>query len=336
MISSRREIVDSVLSITRQERSQIGSLVEDFINLTLNEINEPGWAYKFKNFTHLWSWLKRKSTFDTVASTTDYVLAREIDKVAILRQTETPIKLQQVPDDQFFRYIPNPVATGNPRYYRLWENEGVSTRLATADTVDVVSSSASDAGSADYTVTVMGYDSNGVLQTDTYQLNGTTKVSGTTTFAARAIFVSKRAATNGDITVTAGSTSLLVLGKNERAPKFKVISLYPQPSSAITMNIEFYTRIPELVNDSDVPAFDRKWHYVVRMGTLAKVYQYLNKDESWIAMQGMYADAVRGMVSADKTEPDLVRHLDPRRDKFGLSHQVRSNTSGGATGVIWW
>ena len=38
---SRREIVDSVITTTIQNRSQIGSMVEDFVNYTINEINDP-------------------------------------------------------------------------------------------------------------------------------------------------------------------------------------------------------------------------------------------------------------------------------------------------------
>ena len=144
-VSSRKEIKDYVLSATKQSNTQIGSLVEDFINQTLNEMNDPGWAYRNRNFNHSWNFLKQKTTFSTVNGTTDYVLRREVDRVSIVRQTTTPIKLDQVTDEDFFKFIPNPTAKGNPRFYRLWETEGVATRLATADKIDVVSDNAGDA-----------------------------------------------------------------------------------------------------------------------------------------------------------------------------------------------
>src|SRR3990167_2507963 len=155
-VASRKEIRDSVLDTTRQENVQIGLLVNDFINLTLNEINDPGWAFP-KNFNHLWSWLKSKTTFSTVASQEDYVLGREVDKIALLRQTTSPTRLLRMTDEQFYKRDANPTATGNPLLYRTWEVDGVSTRLTTADTIDVVSSSASDAGSSELAVTVSGY-----------------------------------------------------------------------------------------------------------------------------------------------------------------------------------
>lgn len=333
-VSSRREIVDNVLDTTRQERSQIGSLTEEYLNLTLNEINCPGWAFPRKNYNYQWNFLREKTTFSTVSGTSDYVLPREIEEIASITQRATPIRLSQIDRRDFNTFVPDPSNhNGNPRGYMLWENEGVSTALATADTIDVVSSSASDAGSSDYTVTVVGYDSNGILQSEVYTLNGKTAVSGTQTFAAREIYVSKRSKTNGNITITenSGGTTLVVLGKEERAPRFKVITLHPIPSSAITMYVEYNTRIRELTNDSDVPNFNDKWHYVVRLGTLAKVFQYLNKEQNFIATHQMYAAGVRAMVAADKTNPDLVRHLLSRQHRNRQVFVGRRNESG----VIW-
>ena len=326
-VSSRKEIKDSVLDTTRQTDAQIGTLVEDYINITLNEISDPGWAFP-KNLTHSWSFLRRKTTFETVASTEDYVLPRDIDRISLVRQTESPIRLRHVSDKEFYLYIPNPTGSGNPRYYRIWENEGVSTQLTTADTIDVVSSSASDSGSSTKSITVWGTDANGAKVSESYQLNGTSTVSGSITFAAGPIFVSKQSDTTGDITVTenSGSTTLVVIGREERTPKFKVISLYQIPSSAITIYVEYFTRMRQLRNDSDTPEFDEKWHWVVRQGALAKTYQYLNKEQDLAMAQSMYAGGVRAMVSADKTVPDLISHLTPVGHIFPLIIQDRSET----------
>jgi hypothetical protein len=328
MLSSRKELRANVLSTTRQSQAQIGDLIDEFLNLVISEINNPGWAYGRRDYNHLWNFLKRKTTFATVNGTGDYVLAREVDKIALLRQTDSPIKLTQVPDEKFFELIPNPTDTGNPRWYRLWETDGVATRLAAADTIDVVSSSTSDAGSAELSVSVAGYSS-GIWTTETYALNGTTKVSGTVTFDAREIFVSKQKDTTGTVTVTenSGATTLTTLGPDERASRFKIATLYPTPGSAITMYLEFYTRIPGLENDSDVPAFNERWHYVVRLGALAKVYQYLNKETDFATTQSLFASAVRSMVEADKQKPDLIEHLSPRINKFPSIYLRRSESA---------
>jgi len=253
------------------------------------------------------------------------VLERDIDRIALVRQTASPIKLRQIPDDRFFELIPNPTATGNPRWYRLWDQEGVATRLATADKVDVVSDSTSDAGDSTLAVTVSGYVS-GIWRTETYALNGTTKVTGSLTFDAREIYVSKQKDTTGTITVSenSGATTLTTVSPDERSPKFRVMTLYPNPGSALTISMEYYTRMPLLENDSDTPAFDRKWHYIVKLGALAKVYQYLNKETDFITQQGLYSAALRSMVSADSHEPDLINHLRPRVNRVRRVHLRRS------------
>lgn len=304
------EIRSNVADTTRE--SQINSLIDSFINMTLQEINDPAWAFEsvspFRGYNHLWTFNKRKHTFATVASTEFYQLPRDLDKIGLIRQTTSPTKLLYVPDEIFYRYIPNPTATGNPLYYRLWEEEGVSTRLATDDTIQIVSSSTSDNSS--FTVSVVGYDTNGIVQSESFTLNGTTAVNGTKTFdAGRPLKVSKSAATTGNITVkekTSGTT-LVVLGPEERSPRFKVIGLYPIPSAAITVSLEYYTRIRILVNSQDVPDLDEKWIWVVRLGALAKVYQYQNKAADYIiTQQNLYAAGVRSMVKADMLMPDYI------------------------------
>jgi len=324
-VSSRKEIRDSVLKTTRQSNSQIGSLVEEYINLTLNEINDPGWAFPRKDFSHVWNFLRRKTSFSVSAE--DYVLGRDVYKIALLRQTASPAKLIQITDEDFYRLVPDPTATGNPRYYRLWETEGVSTRLEADDTIDVVSSSSGDAGNSELTVSISGYDTDGIWRTETYQLNGTTAVTGSITFdGGREIVVQKQKDTTGKITVSenSGGTTLVVLGPDERSPKFKVLGLYPIPSSAITLYLEYYTYIPELNNDSDAPILHEKWHYIVRLGTLAKVYQYLNKEIDYTTTRALYAASVRSMVNADKANPDLIEHLSPTSDYQPFIHQRRT------------
>lgn len=329
-ISSRLEIRTHIKNHTDQTGTTIDTLINDWINVTLNEINEPGWAFSRNEVNHLWSWLRRKTTFTTTASTADYVLPRDVDKVAIVTQRDTPIKLTQVTDEQFLENVPDPtdLSSANPRLYTLWESSGVSTELAVADTVDVVSSSTSDANDTDMTVTVWGYVG-GIIDSESYTLNGTTTVSGSKTFQAREVFVSKSKATTGTITVTenSGGTTLTTLGPEERNPIFKVMTLIPTPSSTITMYVQFYTRIRELTNDGDTPQFDPKWHYVVRLGTLAKLYNHLGKNEDYLATQALYASGVRAMVESDKTNPDLMKHLKRQNPFLRKTHDLQIHRS---------
>ena len=304
MIATRKQIRDNVLNTTNQLDGQIGDLVEDFINVTLQEIGNPAWVFKPPK-AYLWSWLKRKTTF--TATSEDTVLERDVDKIALLRQLTSPTRIDYVSDDIFYSALPDPTETGDPRIYRLWEIIGTSTKLSAADTLNVISSSSSD--TSDYTVVITGYVS-GRLQSEVYSMNGTTSVAGSTTFDAREIFISKSGLFNGNVTVSraTGGTSLVVIGKDEISPRFKVVSLWPIPSSQLVY-MEYYKRIKELTSDNEMPEIDPKYHHVVRVGTLAKTYQYLNKLNEFLATQELYRNMVLSMVADDSQNPDLLESL---------------------------
>jgi len=312
-VSSFLEIKNNVLNTTDQENSQIGSLVKEFINLTIHEIENPGWAFAPREVNHLWSFLRRKGTITTVASTSDYLLSRDVDRVAVVRQTASPSIIERVTDENFFDFIPDPTqgGTGNPRVYRMWDTHGVTTELGTADTIDIVSDSASDDGDSELTVTVWGYDANGLKISESYEINGTTTVSGSKTFSANEVYVSKSKDTTGIITVTenSGGTTLVALAPEDSGVLGKVMTLYPTPGSAITVSYQYYSRMRELKNDGDIPQFDPKWHYIVRLGALAKTYSHLGKEQDFALIQNLYKSSVKSMVMADSDEPDLIDSL---------------------------
>jgi len=324
-MSSRKEIRQEIIRITDTNESQISTLVNDNINATLQEIANPGWAFSRRNeLHHNWSWLRRATTFATVASQESYVLGRDVANISVMRYASPDTLLKKMTDYRFYRMIPAPTDTGNPEIFRQSQISGIATTLAVADKINVVSSSTSDDGDSDLVVSVTGF-SNGILVTETYTLDGTTLVSGTITFDAREIYVSKLKDTTGIITITenSGSTTLTTLGSQDRTPIHPVVSLYPIPSSVKTIYVSYYTQMRNLNNDSDTPLFREHWHYVVRLGALAKTYQYLNKEESFNAAQSLYSSAVRAMVAEDRDDPSYIPELfrnDPflKNNNFGL------------------
>ena len=313
MLSTLYEIRTHLATVTHE--SQINDLIDEMINLTIMEIQDPAWALKGHN--HLWNSNRRASTFATVASTETYQMKRDFDKMGIIRQTASPVKLKYIPDELFYMYVPNPTATGNPRYYRLWEEFGVSTQLSSNDTISVVSSSTSDTST--FKVTIRGLDANSLDVTEVLTLNGTTTVTGSTTFS-KILQVSKSGKTTGTITVKAvtATTTLCLIAPEERSPRFKRISLYPIPSSAITISYEYWTRFRQLVNNSDVLDFDEKWHWVVRQGALAKIFQYQNKETDFAQTQVLYTMGVKSMAEADIQNVDFIPVLRSQHPKYGV------------------
>ena len=305
---TRKEIRDRVATDTRE--TQINTTIEEYINQTLLEIQSPAWAFEqiagMRGYDHKWSFNRRKHTLATVASTEFYQLPRELDSIGLIRQTSTPQKLRFIPDDLFYEYVPNPTAKGNPKWYRIWEEEGVEVRLSTDDMLEILSSSTAD---TTQTVRIVGKDTNGLLRTESLTLSGTTAVAGTITYdAGQVLRVSKSADTTGVITVRekTADTVLVRLAPTERAPRFKIISFYPIPSSAISLYIEYYTTIRRLEGDNDVPDIPEKWFWLVRMGTMAKVYQYQPKESLFNTTQALFASGVREMVKADLQNVDFI------------------------------
>jgi hypothetical protein len=323
------EIRTNISSTVRD--TQITTLIDDSINLAIQEINDPAWAFEgvsaFRGYEHNWSFNRRKYTLTTVASQEFYNLPRDLDKIGLVRQTASPSKLRYIPDNVFYSRVPDPTSTGNPLCYRLWNEEGVSTSLAANGTISLVSSSTADNSSI--SVSITGKDTNGIVITEVVALNGTTTATSTNTFVTGyPLQIVKSAQTTGNITFTSGATTLLVMGRDDRAPKFKQIGLYPLPSSGISVYIEYYTRLRRLVNDSDAPNLDDKYIWIIRTGALAKIYQYKGKETESAAMQNMFMTGVRSMVKADMGNEDYVPYLTNHNDNVSSVVELSDNQWG--------
>ena len=290
-------------------------MLTNFINLTGLEIH----GY------HPWSFLRRKQTFPTVASQEDYNLDSEVDRIAILREITTPRRLYYLPDSLFYKFVPNPesLSTGPSRFYRLWEETGFSTNLAAADTIYVKSDSTSDTST--FNVRVVGRNSSGEVVMVTFTLNGTTAVTNATTFATAGLMrVSKSAATTGTITVyrTTGDTVLSELEPANLSPRYKRIGLYPIPSSAITMYLEYYERYHYMSHDTDVPQLDVKWIWVLREGALAKAWEYKQNEAATAQHYAIYQQGLKQMRAQDEENLDYVPVLQPRIYDYSTVRRV--------------
>ena len=312
-LRTRDQLTDHIAK--RVDDTQIETFIEDSLELTLEEI----WSYA------PWNFKRRKQTFATVASQEAYNLDEEVDEVRLLRQLTTPNRLLYLPDEVFYRYIADPEnqATGNPTHYRLWEETGFQTNLAAADTIYVASSSALDTST--FNLRVVGRNSSGEVIAETLTLNGTTNVTSATTFAADGLMqISKSARTTGTITCsrTTGATQLTELAPDQLAPRFKRLSLYPIPSAAITMYLEYDERYRPLVHDTDIPQMDHKWLWVAMEGTLAKVWQYKQNAAYAELSHRKYQEGLTRMAKQDGRNLDYVPVLERRQGSVKTVYQT--------------
>lgn len=299
-----KNLRDDIASTVRE--TQVSSLLTSFINTAALEVH----------LFHPWTFLRRKQTFATVADQEDYNLDSEVDRIAVLRQISTPTRLIYLPDNVFYDYVPDPEnqGSGPPRVYRLWEETGFSTNLVADDTVYVSSSSTAD-GSA-FTVRIVGRNSSGEVVAETLTLNGTTSVTSSTTWdAAGLMAISKSATTTGTITCyrTTGATVLSEMEPDNLAPRFKRLSLYPIPSSVVTMYLEYYERYRYLINDTDIPQLDSQWTWVLREGALTKAWEYKQNEQLSLAHRAIFQQGLVQMRQQDERNVDYVPILQPRQ-----------------------
>ena len=291
----------------------VNSFITDCLNLAIEEIH----------YYADWSWLKRKTTFSTVVDQEDYRLDEEVDRIMVVRRRSPPVRLLYLPDEVFFRYVPDPEDRGSgvPRYYRIWEETGFTASLAADDTIQVLSSSTAD-GSG-FNVRVVGRNTDGVVIRETLTLNGTTAVTSTNTFDSGSLMrVSKSADTTGVITVrrTTGATVLVRIAPTEANPRSKTLSFFPIPSTVHTVYLEYLERLHLLIHDTDVPPFDPQWNWVLQEGALSKgLWSYKQNEPKAVLSGQAFLSGLNTMMNADgATRYDYVPVLE-RRSTFPAS-----------------
>jgi hypothetical protein len=155
--------------------------------------------------------------------------------------------------------------------YTLWGRSPVQKQPTTPGAVSIVSSSASDA-SASKNVTFRGI-SNGSVQTETLTPNGTSLVTGTTTFS-KILGITKAADWAGNLTVSSGSDTLLQLNPSEFGRSYQQMFLLGAPSTADVIEYRFYRMPAPLTADRDVPDIPPPFSRVLVFDALLMLYAY--------------------------------------------------------------
>jgi len=218
-----------------------------------------------------WRELLRSYTLTLSASTSDYALRRDVeDIITIFDQTNgREIKERSIQEHYRFRAptfeVSGNVLTGQPEFYHHIGEKGVQSLLTQAETIRVVSSSASDA--TPVVVRLYG-EVSGVEVGSTLTLNGTSNVDGTTTYDSGSELRISVGTSDGTIqdlagvVTVSGTTSGTVYAKiapGERGFLYKWIKIHPQTASSgtqPTLKIFYKKRILPLINESDMPEIE--------------------------------------------------------------------------------
>ena len=271
----------------------------------------------------------------------EYNLPIQTGRVAFLWHENFgyPFTLFYLPDQAFYDTGVS-LATGNtPTHYRMWGEDAVIDQPRQAGVLRVSSSSSSDT-SKDITVfgTVSGYPDYEVITTNAS--NGTTAVSGSKSFS-KVERVTKDATTVGRITVDADTAvttvAVLPVGDTMGSLIYKKIQVFPLPTSAFPVNVQYYKDVARLVNDDDVHELGQEFDEAIILLCVSKL-KYENSQKEGKDWFSLYVDEMSTLkkVNADKLDhvPELARPRESRNRSMIFHPQLSYGQLGGSYGPI--
>lgn len=146
--------------------------------------------------------------------------------------------------------MPLETASANPFKYELRGQTNVQRQPVTAGVVTVANADAGDNGK---TVTIQGEDEDGFYVEETVTLAGT--VATATSFAF-VLFVRKNGAVawDGAITVTADTTTLVMIPASSQGMFYRLLYLHYLPTTADAIEYDFWRLPNDLSDDNDLPS----------------------------------------------------------------------------------
>lgn len=216
-----------------------------------------------------WNELTRSYNLSVTANTRDYALRYDLDQIIKFWDSTNGRELieKDIRDHVRFTAISNEVVgnvqTGQPSTYIDIGTKSVSALMSTGDTVQVLSTSASDVSPMQ--IRIKG-EVGGIEVGENLTLTGVSAVTSSYTYDSGSELVVSVLTSDGTprelagiVTVRETTTPANVLAKiapTDRAPRYKWIRLSVTPSAAFTGQIWYKKRWLPLTNDGDVPLVD--------------------------------------------------------------------------------
>lgn len=253
----------------------------------------------------LWDFKKRSYTYSVTSGTSDIFVQRFIGEIYQITSSVSPYILKPIREDLFNQIEPNPTASGNPEFYRLYEDLGYATAVPSASTLAASSNSSSDTTQKVLIKGIVG----GLIDQEELSLSGTSSVFTTKNFTD-VISITKSATTAGIITIaTSGGTTILTLGTLEKTVRLRRLRLFPSPSSSLTLTMRGYGLPPELTNAYEDSLIPSRWDYVVDQFALAFALQA--KGQSQIAEFQAQMSLADAFLNEDMLTEEIISTEEP-------------------------
>jgi hypothetical protein len=239
-------------------------------------------------------------TFPTVASTSRYALPLAVAKIQrIYEPTTNRIRLVERSLD-WLRNMPS-TTSGVPEAWIPIGYTAVAVQpsfvTSTGTALWIKSSNASDTTEKVYIEGSQVGASQGDWFGFSTSLNGTTSVQcGTLSDAVQVNKFYLDAACQGAVslmTLTAAGTTLATIPAGQLKAQYFSIILWPTPSSAWTMSVDYTRVVTQLIQPTDSPLLPEDFHYLLGCGARANEYE-LKKD--FMAQQAIMRDVQTGMI----------------------------------------
>jgi hypothetical protein len=223
-----------------------------------------------------------QATLTTVANVARYGVAYQMARITAIRDTTNDYTLRSEPFAWYTIIAPDPSATtGNPEVWVPLGFYPVYRQPSSEDSLQIVSSAAGDTTQTCY----LEGTHNSVYTSTSFTLNGTTAVTnGTKWSELTKIYVSAACAGIVSVWQTAVTTGTLLaqipIGKTHA--RYQGLALWPTPSSAVSLTVDGYRAIPDLVNGTDEPQLPEDFHALISDG--ARMLEYERQDDTRYAV----------------------------------------------------
>ncbi len=213
-----------------------------------------------------WNEITRSYNLSVISGTRDYALRYDLEDIIKMWDATNGHEITQVTLQDHVRFtainseVIGNVQTGAPDNYIDIGSKGVSALMSVADTVQVLSTSASDI--SPMIIRIKG-EVSGVLVSEDIILTGVTAATSSNTYDAGSELFITAGTSDGTLQDLAGvvtvretlttSNVLAKLAPSERSPLYRWIRLSPTPASSLTAQVWFKKRWMPLVNDNDAP-----------------------------------------------------------------------------------
>lgn len=208
------------------------------------------------------------TTFDTVANTYRYALPQAVARVhrMWIGATEFPLSEQSL---TWYRTVATDptVQTGDPEVFVTLGQTRVAVQPSNASAIYAKSTSAAD---TTQTLRIEGTITGGYRQSASVTLTGTTAVQiGSLSTWTEIDTVYLSAAGAGTITIhedSGSGTELARISIGQTMPRYWTVYLWPTPSAARTVSIDYAREITDMSNSTDEPLLPVDFHRLLVYG----------------------------------------------------------------------